>query len=114
MSQACAVCSPVSWGFERNGDVSSIEVGDYWGARKSRFEDSPYRWCKLWVLSHRRRGGQDRGPTFTNDIVRSSCKLQIAAGEKPEGKEFREKRARHCLAELEIWKASRGECNFRE
>ena len=114
MSQACAVCSPVSWGFERNGDVSSIEVGDYWGARKSRFEDSPYRWCKLWVLSHRRRGGQDRGPTFTNDIVRSSCKLQIAAGEKSEGKEFREKRARHCLAELEIWKASRGECTFRE
>src|ERR1017187_4265582 len=29
---------------------------------KSRFEDSPHRWCKLWALSHRRRGGQDRGP----------------------------------------------------
>src|ERR1039457_3941899 len=34
-------------------------------------------------------------PTFTNDIVRSSCKLQIAAGGKPEGEEFREKRAPH-------------------
>src|SRR5450759_219734 len=64
--------------------------------------NSPPR--KLWALSHRRRGGQDRGPTFTNDIVRSSCKLQIAAGGKPEGEEFREKRARHCLSELEIWK----------
>jgi len=53
-------------------------------------------------------------PSFTSDIVRSSFKLQIAAGEKPEGEEFREKRARHCLAELEIWKASRGECNVRE
>jgi hypothetical protein len=53
-------------------------------------------------------------PTFTNDIVRSSCKLQIAVGEKPESEEFREKRAQHCLAELEIWKASHGKCNFRE
>jgi hypothetical protein len=44
--------------------------------------------------------GKTEAPTFTNDIVRSSCKLQIAAGGKPEGEEFREKRARHCLAEL--------------
>jgi hypothetical protein len=25
MSQACAVCSPVNWGFERNGDITSTE-----------------------------------------------------------------------------------------
>ena len=28
MSQACAVCSPVSWGFERNGDISPLETDD--------------------------------------------------------------------------------------
>jgi hypothetical protein len=51
-------------------------------------------------------------PTFTNDIVRSSCKLQIAAGGKPEGEEFREKRARHCLAELEMWELAVANATF--
>jgi hypothetical protein len=45
-------------------------------------------------------------PSFTNDIVRSSSKLQIAAGEKAEAEaeKFRGKRARHCQ---QNWKFGR-------
>ena len=43
-------------------------------------------------------------PSFTNDIVPSSCKLQIAAGEKAEAEKFRGKRARHCR---QNWKFGR-------
>jgi hypothetical protein len=43
-------------------------------------------------------------PSFTNDIVLSSCKLQIAAGEKAEAEKFRGKRARHCR---QNWKFGR-------
>lgn len=55
-------------------------------------------------------------PSFTNDIVRSSSKLQIAAGEKAEAEaeakakaeaeaeKFRGKRARHCR---QNWKFGR-------
>jgi hypothetical protein len=46
MSQACAVCSPVSWGFERNRDISTpidatvglepIGISELWSRDRQR------------------------------------------------------------------------------
>jgi hypothetical protein len=50
--------------------------------------NSPPRVCS-GHSAIRDAAAKTEAPSFTNDIVRSSCKLQIAAGEKPEAEEFR-------------------------
>jgi len=56
MSQACAVCSPVSWGFERNRDISTVN-----GVQRHRERDASRFLLSSPPIANHVRSAQEQG-----------------------------------------------------